>query len=308
MSPFARALAACLALLSLGIFSLHAQEEKSATTKSSWPQQVTITIGDIRTRIDGPKLWTLSGIDYQEVMMATEDSAYGSVLTIRGAGHLGTAHFLDVPGKPGEVEKENVTALRLFIDEKPVQEWQPKMSLRGNAFRMERESKIRTVDLKSTITIRDGVLIETAAMQSTGKLDLITSYPWMYAWTPHATHYLFGNNNGVQRKGTFEPNNEYVAEVVKDVTWFAAYNAKTGKGNVCLSMQHPPKVETHLLFVNAPPDYRKITAYSLMDTVLDENFSGTFQVAIGFFNATEKDWQDLAVKRVAEVQSIATRP
>ncbi len=287
---------------------LMAEDPSPKDLESSWPDQVTITVGDIRTRIDGPKLWTLSGIDYQDVMMATEDSAYGSVFTIRNVGHLGTAHFLDVPGKPGEVEKEDVTALRLFIDDKPIEQWQTQMVLSGHTFRMERESKIRSVNLRTSVSIHEGVLIETAHLQSTGKLDLITAYPWMYAWTPHATHYLFGNEKGVQRQGTFLPTGETVAEVVKDVTWFAAFNAKTGKGNVCCSMQHPPQVETSLLLVNAPTAYRKIAAYTLVDNVLDEKFSGTYQAAIGFFSATEKDWKEQAIQRVAEVQAIAKRP
>ena len=88
--------------------------------QANWPTEVIMTVGDIRTRIAGPRMWTLSGIDFQNTAMATQDSAYGTVLTIRGVRHLGTAHFLNVPDKPGEVEKEIVTSLQLFVDEKSV--------------------------------------------------------------------------------------------------------------------------------------------------------------------------------------------
>ena len=135
---------------------------ESATHQTNWPKEVVVTVGDIRTRIDGPKLWTMSGIDYQNTVMATADSAYGTVITIRGVGHLGTAHFIDVPGKPGEVEKEDVTSLKFLVDGKPVTEFTPQMNLTGTSFRMDRTSKIRDLDLESSVSIRDGVLIETA--------------------------------------------------------------------------------------------------------------------------------------------------
>ena len=59
---------------------------ESATFHTSWPKEVLVTVGDIRTRIEGPKLWTMSGIDFQNTVMATENSAYVTVLTIRGVG------------------------------------------------------------------------------------------------------------------------------------------------------------------------------------------------------------------------------
>ena len=52
------------------------------------PNSLTIRIGDVAARIDGPKLWTLSRIDYQSNIMAIEDSAYGTVFTIRDVGSL----------------------------------------------------------------------------------------------------------------------------------------------------------------------------------------------------------------------------
>src|SRR6186997_1379970 len=84
----------------LGNMSLAEGPAAQPSDGGNWPQKVVVTVGDLRTRIDGSKMWTLSGIDFQDTVMATEDSAYGSVLTIRNIGHLGTAHFLDVPGKP----------------------------------------------------------------------------------------------------------------------------------------------------------------------------------------------------------------
>ena len=270
---------------------------------ASWPQKVVVTVGDIRTRIDGPKMWTLSGIDYQNAVMATEDSAYGTVLTIRNVGHLGTAHFLDVPGKPGEVEKEDVTDLQLFVDDKPVDELSPMMNLTGDSFRMERRSKIRALDLESTITLRNGVLTETARFRVTGPIDLQNAYPWMYAWTPQATDFVFGDNKGIQKRGTFLKEGKTAAEVVKNATWMAVYNSANRKGSVCCFLKHPPNTEGSFLLIDAPGVYRKVTAYTLVDRIVSKGFEGTYQSAVGFFTATEQDWEEQAQRRSAELRS-----
>ena len=85
-------------------------------TQTNRPTSLTAKVGDVLVRIDGPKLWTLSRIEYKGALLGVEDSAYGTVVNIRNVGNLGTAHFLDVPGHPGEVEKEQVHELRFFID------------------------------------------------------------------------------------------------------------------------------------------------------------------------------------------------
>src|SRR4051812_8123033 len=45
------------------------------------PTSLTASVGDVLVRIDGPKLWTLSRIEYKQVILGVEDSAYGSVVT-----------------------------------------------------------------------------------------------------------------------------------------------------------------------------------------------------------------------------------
>ena len=286
----------------------HAGQPGSKSDRSTkWPQQVVITVGELRTRIDGPKMWTLSGIDFQNEVMATEDSAYGTVLTIRNVGHLGTAHFLDVPGKPGHVEKEDVTHLQLFVDDKPVNEFSPTMNLTGDSFRMERRSKIRAIDLNSTITLRKGVLTETAHFRATAPTDLQNSYPWMYAWTPQATDYVFGDDSGIQKRGVFLKDGPAASQVVKNATWMAVFNSTSRKGSVCCFIKHPPNTEASFLLIDAPGVYRKIAAYTLVDKVVQKGFEGTYQSAVGFFTATKSDWEEQAQRRAAELRPSETK-
>lgn len=277
-------------------------EESGKPSAQPWPSETLLTIGDIRTRIDGPKLWTLSGIDYRGEMMATQDSAYGSVLTIRHVGHLGTAHFLDVPGKPGLIEKEQVTDLRFFVDEKPVEISTSPLQLSGQSFRMERRSTIRTMQLQSTITIRDNLLSEKIKYQATGSLDLQNSYPWMYAMTPEATDFAWGNEKDLLQTKACIPEGKTAAQVVQGANWVAVYNRKTGKGSVCCFLQHPANTSAEFLLVDGPGAYRKVAAYTLVDTVVKEGFAGTYQSGVGFFEADESSWKTVAPQRAEQIR------
>ena len=300
-----------LCTLAIVLSPVHAQRSvQQPAEQANWPAEVIVTVGDIRTRVDGPKMWTLSGIDFQNTMMATQDSAYGTVLTIRDVGHLGTAHFLEVPGKPGEIEKEIVSSLKLFVDDKPVTNFKSKMELNGKAFRMERTSKIRGLDLESMVTIRDGVLTETAHFRVTQPIDMQKAHPLMYAWTPEAKLFAFGDDNGVQSRGEFQKQGEIKRESVKNSRWVALFDPVSGKGSVCLLSKRPTGgkagEEVQFLVIDAPGVYRKVALYTLIDQIVPKGFDGTYQCATGFFTATEKDWEQKAIKRLSEMTG-ATR-
>ncbi len=292
-------------------FALQANDPPvHAAAKIARPEKLTATIGDVLIRIDGPKLWTLSGIDFQNSQIAVQDSAYGSVMNIKGVGILGSAHFLDVPGKPGEVEKEQVSLVQFFLDEQPVTEITPTMNLVGKSFRMNRESKIRAVHLNSSVTLRDGVLMESVRMRTAEAVDLRVSYPLMYAWSPLMSEYLFGNDGGIQRRGVFLSEPAKPTEgLEKTSRWMAVYNAKDKKGAVLYVMQQPPKEDTWLQFTDVPGVYRKLRLMIFSEKTMPAGFDGTFQLAVGFFTATDNDWETPARQRMQQLQPlVATRP
>jgi hypothetical protein len=275
--------------------------------QANWPKTFTVTVGDVRTRIESAKMWTLSGLEYQGAVMAVEDSAYGTVITIRGVGHLGTAHFLDVPGTPGEIEKEHVKSLKLFVDEKPVTSFQPTMTASGKSFRMERSSSIRALDLECSAEIRDGVLIETSRWHATQDIDLQMTYPLMYAWTPKNTVYLFGDDNGIQKRGVFAQRVEEKSDagLEKNSRWMAVFNPETGKGSVCYLVKYPKEAGGWLQWTDGPGVYRKLRIMGFVEKVVPKDFRGTYQSAVGFFSASEGDWEKAALKRVDELKSYA---
>ena len=258
------------------------------------PESLTVIVGDLLIRIDGSKMWTLSGIDYQKNVIAVQDSAYGSILTIRGVGTLGSAHFLDIPNKPGEVEKENVTHVQFFVDDQLVKNISPTLNVTGNSFRMERRSAIRSVNIESSLSLRDGVLMESAAAGI------------MYAWTPAASVYLYGDDKGILNRGTFlnEPAKPTEGGD-KSARWMAVYDPHSGTGAVCYVVKQPTTADAWLQFTDAPRVYRKMRLLGFPEKIMPAGFDGTFQTATGFFSAVETEWEAAALQLSIKLKSLA---
>ncbi len=289
-----------LILLATGVAREAWAQPKDPATR---PDKLTVTVGDVLIRIDGPKRWTLSGIDYRQFPIAVEDSAYGSVLNIRGVGALGSAHFLDVPGKPGAVEKEPVSLVRFFLDEQPLADIAPTMNVAGQSFRMQRESKIRAVDLVSSVTLRDGVLTETVRMRTKEAVDLRLCGAMMYAWSPAMSKYLYGDDKGIQKRGAFLGDSEKPGEGnEKTSQWVAVYSPREQKGAVLYVTQSPMNAGACLQSTDAPGVYRKVRLLSFLEQTMPAGFDGTFQTAIGFFTAADDNWETVAQQRVEQLK------
>ena len=284
----------------------HADPKVKDSTILERPESLIVVVGDLLIRIDGSKMWTLSGIDYQKNVIAVQDSAYGSILTIRGVGTLGSAHFLDIPNKPGEVEKENVTHVQFFVDDQLVKNISPTLNVTGNSFRMERRSAIRSVNIESSLSLRDGVLMESARMRTDAAVDLRIAAGIMYAWTPAASVYLYGDDKGILNRGTFlnEPAKPTEGGD-KSARWMAVYDPHRGAGAVCYVVKQPPTADAWLQFTDAPGVYRKLRLLGFPEKIMPAGFDGTFQTATGFFSAVETEWEAAALQLSIKLKSLA---
>ena len=282
-----------------------ADEQQSPSTKTVRPDLVNCTIGHVTFQIDGPKLWTLSGFEYKAHSIATSDSAYGAVLNIEGVGLLGSAHFLDVPGQPGKVEKENVTQLDFFVDGNRAAPDLPQANLTGKSFRLQRASTIRAVHLLSEISVENDVLIETVRLQAQQDVRLKLSYPLMYAWSPSMTDYLFGNDNGVIKRGSFLATGSKPGEgLERTARWMAVYDSANRCGAVCLLLKRPESEEVWFQYTDAPSVYRKLRLMSFSEKTMPTGFDGTYQSAVGFFDAEPSAWEDAAISRLRDLRGL----
>src|SRR2546421_1895500 len=233
------------------------------TAPANRPDGFKVNIDDVSVHMSGPDcLWTLKGFEYKNSMMATQDSAYGTVIGIRGVGLLGSGHFLDIPGKLGEVEKEDVHELHFFLDGKPV-EPENKSTLSGKSFRMDRTSNIRNFAVTSHLEVRDNVIIETSRIQSEQTVDLDMTFPLMYAWTAAATEFVFGLEDGTTKQGTFMPGTQKPGEgLEKTARWMAIYDPIGKRVGVAVLRERPKDADAWFQYTDAPGIYRKLRILS----------------------------------------------
>lgn len=280
-----------------------ADEPKLLAADDPRPDLVSCSVGNLSFQIDGPKLWTLSGFEYRTHSIATRDSAYGAVLNIEGVGLLGSAHFLDVPGQPGKIEKESVTQLEFFVDGSRVMPDLPLAKFSGESFRLRRASTIRAVRLESEVSAQHDVLIETVRMQTTQDVRLKLSYPLMYAWSPSMTDYLFGDDTGVIKRGSFLATGAKTFEgLERNARWMAVYDSVNNCGAVCVLLQRPESEEVWFQYTDAPGVYRKLRLMSFSERTMPAGFSGTYQSGIGFFDAEPPAWEKVAISRLRELR------
>lgn len=295
-----------LIVLQFCLMSCSADEQQARDTEFARPDLVNCAIGNVTFQIDGPKLWTLSGIEYKTHSIATRDSAYGAVLNIEGVGLLGTAHFLDVPGQPGKVEKENISQLQFFVDGSRVTPDLPQANLSGKSFRLTRSSVIRAVHLESEVSVENDVLIETVRMRTQEDVRLKLSYPLMYAWSPGMTDYLFGDDTGVLKRGSFLPEGAKPGEgLERTARWMAVYDSANRCGAVCLLRQHPASEDVWFQYTDAPGVYRKLRLMSFSEKTMPAGFAGTYQSVIGFFRAEPNAWEEAAIDRLQGLRGLA---
>ena len=295
-----------LIVLQFCLMSCSADEQQARDTEFAHPDLVNCAIGNVTFQIDGPKLWTLSGIEYKTHSIATRDSAYGAVLNIEGVGLLGTAHFLDVPGQPGKVEKENISQLQFFVDGSRVTPDLPQATLSGKSFRLTRSSVIRAVHLESEVSVENDVLLETVRMKTQEDVRLKLSYPLMYAWSPSMTDYLFGDDTGVLKRGSFLPEGAKPGEgLERTARWMAVYDSANRCGAVCLLRQHPASEDVWFQYTDAPGVYRKLRLMSFSEKTMPAGFAGAYQSAIGFFEAEPNAWKDAAIDCLQGLRDLA---
>jgi hypothetical protein len=273
------------------------------------PESLLVVSGDVQVRIDGPKLWTLSRVEYDGIRLGVEESAYGTAINFRGAGFLGSAHRLDVPGRPGEIEEEQVTALKFLVDGRS---WQPPSlneRVDCSVFEMQRESTIRNVSLKSELQVQQNTIRETVDLHAGQQTEVKVLYPLMYAWNSSADLWMMGDDKRETRNGRFRKEAADTSDVIyeKSARWAAVYDSVRQVGAVTSFTLHGGNSEHALQIIDAPGVYRKLYLVSLSESAVPKGFSARYTATTGFFRAEAAQWSMQAIKLSDELQQSNTR-
>ena len=292
-----RLLMFAILLASFANLSLSNSSAEESAVAPKRPTSLMATVGDVRVRIDGPKLWTISRIERNGAILGVEESAYGTVVHIRGVGNIGTAHL--------EVEPEQILDLKFFVDDKPLTALTEQMQVQGKSFRVSRESRIRSLHLWSELRVADDLVRQSVRVTSDKEVDFKVTYPLMYAWTPRATNYVFGSDDGKEIAGEFMPKKRDVPRYIieKSVRWAGVYDPVSRQGTVSYIVAVPKTVDGWLMFADAPGLYRKLYLMCFTEKKMAAGFDGTFKMVTGFYSADQDGWKDAARKKAHELKS-----
>lgn len=253
------------------------------TTTYTGPASVTAKIGDVLVRIDGPKLWTLSRIEYKGTLLGVEESAYGTVVNIKDVGFIGSAHK--------ENETEQVLGVRFLLDGKEVTRFDSELS--GTSFVVERQSRIRSMDFDARLEVRDNKIFQGVRIRNSKDVAMDKVYPFMYAWTPQATEYLFGADAAKTIEGVFRQNVTGKADylVHENVDWASVYVGEKGIGAVMRTLSQPTIGNAAMLIADGPTVYRKWYSRYFTEQTLPAGFDGTYRVVTGFLESDQPNWK-----------------
>ncbi|MDA0834201.1 MAG: hypothetical protein O2955_12160 [Planctomycetota bacterium] len=257
------------------------------------PASLTVTCGDVRIRIDGPKLWTPSRIEYQGTILGIEESAYGTVFNLEGVGFIGSAHR--------DIETEQIIDVRFLLDGEKISGEQEHVN--GRSFRCERRSRVRDLELYSTVEIADGRLTETARIQANNVVRLAKIYHFMHAWIPAATHYAYGKDGKIIESGEFSNSREDDRKFYfqKNPDWVAVFDANSDKGAVSYLLEHPETGGASMQLWNCLDVYRKFYFVTFVDEVMPARFEGTYRMTTEFFTSTSKSFTEDSTAVAAEL-------
>lgn len=278
---------ALLGLLFVSTSPLHAENQTTAGGFTG-PASLLVECGELAIRIDGPKLWTNSRIDFRGERLGIEDSAYGTVFNIAGVGFIGSAHR--------EVETEQIRGVKFFLDDRPIDGGKSKVS--GRSFRCERTSQVRDLSLVSTLELAGNRLTETACVKAARDVKFEKVYHFMHAWRPEITHFQYGRGEELLSGGRFSDakgdDRQFYYE--PDPDWVAVFDAKSGHAAVSRLLAKPKVGGAAMKLWNVQGVYRKFYFETFVDQTMPADFQGEYRMTTEFFVTTPEQFRAYSLK------------
>lgn len=251
-----------------------------------WPAEILADVGDLQVRFESRSFWTLYRIDYKGDRLCLDrfGSHYGSVVSFPGVGFIGSGHT--------ENEDEEVVDLKLFVDGKPVD--RPETKLTCQEICLQKRSRIRDLMLNSELTVKDGRIVEDVRLGATKPTAVNLIYHFMHPWTSTATEYLAESLDGTRIEGSF--TGDRGQKVDKAVRWSAIYDAPTGKGAVTYVLDVPADDDWRTRYWDVPGVYRKHYLATFLNKTVPTGREFHYRIVTAPFEAAAQHWEDTATE------------
>ncbi len=253
-------------------------------------KRIEISVGEITLLIREESQWTPGRIDFRGKPMTTERSAYGTVFSFPGTGFIGTAHH--------ENEPEELSRLEFFLNGAKIEPDAAEFS--GKTFRLERDSRVRTLTLESIVEIKDDCLYETARVHAAEDTPQKLLYHFMHAWVPTASRFLAGTDDAPDKtmSGALTDTEETIRKfyIQQPVDWVAIYEPASGQFGVSRLLEAPTSAGNISMIWNVPQTYRKYYLKCFQNDTIPAGFEGTWRMVTAFGESDQKDWEDQATR------------
>lgn len=257
---------------------------------------ITVSCGEVTLLLRQATQWTPGRIDYRGSAMTTERSAYGTVFSFPDVGFIGTAHL--------ENEPEKLQSLAFFLDDKSVAT--PTAELKGQTFRFERKSRIRSFDLTNVVELKGNRLHETTTVYTAEAVPLKLVYHFMHAWTPTVSSFLAGNDATPEKiiSGSLRDDDDTARKffINERVDWMAVYEPKSGQFAVSRLLAAPEQGEHVSMLWNVPGSYRKFYLKCFASSPVPAGFTGTWRMVTAFGSSSAEKWESAARKLAMELR------
>lgn len=281
-------------LLAFVVSSLFAKDPFKPNLGPDLPT-ITVTCGDVSLLLRQQSQWTPGRIDYRGAAMTTEKSAYGTVFSFLDVGFIGTAHL--------ENEPEKLQSLAFSLDGKAITT--PAAALKGQTFRFERKSRIRSFDLSCVTEIKENRLLETTTVYTGQAAPLKLVYHFMHAWQPTVSAYCAGSDATPDQiiAGPLHDGADTARQffINKRVDWMAVYEPKSGQFAVSRLLAAPELGEHVAKIWNVPGSYRKFYLMCFSNQTVPAEFTGTWRMVTAFGTSSADTWEPAARKLAAQL-------
>lgn len=213
------------------------------------PQSVMLESGNIRVRLDGKKRWNLNRVEYNGELLG-KDSPYAHYgMTCRPSDFkytVGSGHEESGFG-------ETVVSIKFYADDKEVFP-ESGVPIRGKKIKVEKVSKILSLDVKYNIHLENDIIYEQIEAVSGKDMKLHHLYFFMHPWDPRFSELHIHHPNSTIRKIPFKSDHKFVNR--KFVTTAAFYDKKSGIG-VVTTYRNLKGGNNMMRFIWDRPQYRK---------------------------------------------------
>ena len=239
------------------------------------PQSITLKSGEVSVRLDGKKRWNMNRIEYQGELLGVDypHAHYG--MTCRpdkwkngvGSGHDETGF------------SEQLVSLKIFADGKEILP-QKGSAVQGKNIRVEKVSKILTLNVKYIITIENNIIHEFLETVSSEKMQLHHLYFFMHPWSSRFTDLHVKYANGTTNDFSFKSDNSFPNR--KFAPLCAWYDSKSGYG-AATSFRNVKGTKNMMRLIWDRPQYRKDYLCDYFTTALPAGHVISYEAKTAFF-------------------------